>query len=72
MLDERAILHLKYFFPMMRLLARFFWIATFLLATYCWMVIFEHGLGWSGFSEGFRSEWRNLAGLFVGKTTPSS
>jgi hypothetical protein len=57
---------------MMRLLSRFFWIAAFLLATYCWMVIFEHGLGWNGFSEGFRTEWRNLAGLFMGKPNPAS
>ena len=60
-------------FPMMRLLSRFFWIAAFLLATYCWMVMFEHGISWGGFSEGFRTEWRNVAGLFVGKPAyPSS
>jgi hypothetical protein len=53
---------------MMRLLARLLWIAAFAAATYCWMVAFEHGLGWKGFSEGFRTEWRNLGGLLVGKT----
>lgn len=55
---------------MMRLFARLLWIAIFLLATYCWMVAFEHGLAWKGFSEGFRSEWRNLGALFMGKTSP--
>ena len=55
---------------MMRLISRLLWIAAFVLAAYCWMVAFEHGLGWKGFSEGFRSEWRNVGGLLVGKTTP--
>lgn len=56
----------------MRIFSQFLWIAAFLLATYCWMVIFEHGLAWNGFSEGFRTEWQNLASLFMGKPTPSS
>jgi hypothetical protein len=55
---------------MMHVFSKFLWIAAFVLATYCWMVIFEHGLGWKGFSEGFRAEWKNVGGLFVGKTTP--
>ena len=70
MLDERRVLLLKYFSPMLRLLSRIFWIAAFVLATYCWMVIFEHGVGWKGFSEGFRTEWHNLASLFMGKPNP--
>ena len=57
---------------MIRLVSRLLWIAAFALATYCWMVAFEHGLGWKGFSEGFRSEWRNVGGLLVGKTAPRS
>jgi len=57
---------------MIRFVSRLFWIAAFVLATYCWMVAFEHGLGWKGFSEGFRNEWRNVGGLLVGKTTPRS
>ena len=57
---------------MIRLVSRLLWIAAFVLAAYCWMVAFEHGLGWKGFSEGFRSEWRNVAGLLVGKTAPRS
>jgi hypothetical protein len=55
---------------MMRFLARLMWIAAFVLATYCWMVIFEHGFAWKGFSEGFSSEWRNLAALIMGKPAP--
>ena len=56
----------------MTLLSRFLWIAAFVLATYCWMVIFEHGLGWKGFSEGFCTEWKNVGALLVGKTAPNS
>lgn len=55
---------------MMRMLARLMWIAAFVLATYCWMVIFEHGFAWKGFAEGFSTEWRNLAALFTGKPAP--
>jgi len=57
---------------MERLFTRLLWIAAFALATYCWMVAFEHGLGWKDFSEGFRSEWRNVGGLLVGKTVSRS
>ena len=56
----------------MRALTKTLWIAAFLLATYSWMVAFEHGFGWQGFSSGFKSEWRNLGALLVGKTTPNS
>lgn len=55
---------------MMRIFARLMWIAAFVLATYCWMVIFEHGFAWKSFSEGFRSEWQNLAALIMGKPAP--
>lgn len=57
---------------MMRFFARLLWIAAFVLATYCWMVIFEHGIAWSGFSEGFKSEWRNLGSLMMGKPNPKT
>jgi hypothetical protein len=50
----------------MRLFARFLWIATFMLATYSWMVAFEHGFSWAGFREGFKGEWRNLAAFVSG------
>jgi hypothetical protein len=56
----------------MRALTKTLWIAAFLLATYSWMVAFEHGFGWEGFSSGFATEWKNLGSLLVGKTTPSA
>jgi hypothetical protein len=51
----------------MRLFARILWIAAFLLATYSWMVAFEHGFGWKGFSAGFQTEWKNLGSVLSGK-----
>jgi hypothetical protein len=56
----------------MRFVARLLWIAAFLIATYSWMVAFEHGFGWRGFSDGFLVEWKNLGALLVGKPTPNS
>ncbi|WP_156345607.1 hypothetical protein [Verrucomicrobium spinosum] len=38
-----------------------------MLATYSWMVAFEHGFGWAGFRDGFKGEWRNLAAFVTGK-----
>ncbi len=55
---------------MVRIFTRLMWIVAFVLATYCWMVGFEHGFAWNGFSEGFTSEWRNLAALIMGKPAP--
>jgi hypothetical protein len=52
----------------MRIIARLLWIATFLLATYSWMVAFEHGFAWDKFQQGFRVEWRNLGNMLTGKT----
>jgi hypothetical protein len=52
----------------MRILARLLWIAAFLLATYSWMVAFEHGFAWDKFQKGFQVEWRNLGSLLTGKT----
>ena len=53
----------------MRTFARLLWIAAFLLATYSWMVAFEHGFAWQGFQDGFKEEWRNLGTLLSGKST---
>ena len=53
----------------MRFIARMLWICTFVLATYSWMVAFEHGFAWKGFSDGFKVEWRNVGSLLMGKTT---
>ena len=51
----------------MRTFARLLWIAAFLVATYSWMVAFEHGFAWPAFREGFKVEWRNVATLLSGK-----
>ncbi len=52
----------------MRIFARLLWILAFLLATYSWMVAFEHGFAWDKFQKGFLVEWRNLGGMLTGKT----
>lgn len=65
MLDGVALFTLEFNFPVMRLFSRLLWISTFLLATYSWMVAFEHGFAWNGFREGFKSEWRNLGALIM-------
>ncbi|TLD71771.1 hypothetical protein FEM03_06435 [Phragmitibacter flavus] len=49
----------------MRLFTRLLWISTFLLATYSWMVAFEHGFAWNGFRDGFKTEWRNVSALIM-------
>jgi hypothetical protein len=71
-LDERRVLPLNSISEFMRFVARLLWIAAFLIATYSWMVAFEHGFGWRGFSDGFLVEWKNLGALLVGKPTPNS
>ena len=52
----------------MRTFARLFWIIAFIVATYSWMVAFEHGFAWERFQAGFKVEWKNLATLMSGKT----
>lgn len=49
-----------------------FWICAFVVATYSWMVAFEHGFAWKGFSNGFQSEWRNVGSLLMGKQVPAT
>lgn len=51
----------------MRILSRIFWTLAFLLATYSWMVAFEHGFAWKGFSQGFQTEWKNMGEVLSGK-----
>lgn len=53
----------------MRIVARLLWTTAFLLATYSWMVAFEHGFAWDKFQKGFQVEWRNLGNMLAGKTT---
>lgn len=40
----------------MRTLIRVFWITAFLLATFSWMVLFQHGFGWQKFTTGVKQE----------------
>ena len=51
----------------MRLLSKFLWLLAFLAATFCWMVLFEHGFSMTGFSQGVREEWQTLTTLVTGK-----
>jgi hypothetical protein len=50
----------------MRLLPRVLWIIAFLLATFCWMVVFQHGLSWQGFRSGAHEEWHVLVSTVMG------
>lgn len=50
----------------MRLLPKVFWIAAFLAATFCWMVLFQHGFTWQGFASGAREEFSALVSLVNG------
>lgn len=44
----------------MRIFFRVLWIIAFLVATFCWMVVFQHGLSWQGFTKGAREELQSL------------
>ncbi|MFZ4593297.1 MAG: hypothetical protein ACOYOF_03505 [Verrucomicrobiaceae bacterium] len=58
----------------MRLLPKVFWLAAFLAATFCWMVLFQHGFTWQGFTSGARQELAQLVSLATGfgkKPAPS-
>ena len=50
----------------MRALPIVFWILAFLAATFCWMVIFQHGLSLQAFTSGAREELRVLFSLATG------
>lgn len=54
----------------MRLLSKILWLLAFLAATFCWMVLFEHGFSVNGFSKGVREEWQALTELVGGKDAP--
>jgi hypothetical protein len=45
----------------MSLLSRILWFLAFLVATFCWMVLFEHGFSMSAFSTGVKEELQELA-----------
>lgn len=51
----------------MRLLSKILWLIAFLAATFCWMVLFEHGFSMKGFSQGVREEWQTITKLVAGK-----
>lgn len=53
-------------FVHMRLLSKVLWIIAFVLATFCWMVLFEHGFSLKGFTTGVRQEWGDLVSLVTG------
>lgn len=50
----------------MRLLSKILWLLAFLAATFCWMVLFEHGFTMKGFSQGVGQEWQALQNLVKG------
>jgi hypothetical protein len=52
----------------MRIFLRVFWIIAFVAATFCWMVLFQHGFGWQKFTTGVQQELVTLG--LAGKPTP--
>lgn len=48
----------------MRLLSKLLWIVAFVAATFCWMVLFEHGFSPQGFTKGVKEELGALVSLF--------
>lgn len=71
-LDAAALLPLVSEFAKMRVLSKVLWLLAFLAATFCWMVLFEHGFSVKAFSEGVRVELRELLTLVTGgKANPT-
>lgn len=57
----------------MRALSKVLWLLAFLAATFCWMVLFEHGFSVKGFTEGVRVEFRELLARVSGSSkTPAA
>ena len=50
----------------MRLLSKALWIIAFVAATFCWMVLFEHGFSVQGFTKGVKEELGSLVSLVGG------
>jgi len=50
----------------MRLLSKMLWFLAFLAATFCWMVLFEHGFTMKGFTHGVQEEWNSIQTLVSG------
>lgn len=56
----------------MRLLSKILWLLAFLAASFCWMVLFEHGFSMKGFSHGVQEEWQTLTDMVSTKEAPAS
>lgn len=50
----------------MRLLSKILWFLAFLVATFCWMVLFEHGFSVENFTRGVGEELREMAAKVTG------
>ncbi len=50
----------------MRILSKVLWTLAFLVATFVWMVLFEHGFSMKGLTEGTGAELRGIAAWFDG------
>lgn len=50
----------------MRILSKVLWTLAFLVATFLWMVLFEHGFTMKGLTQGSRAELSNIASWFGG------
>lgn len=51
----------------MALFKKLLWVVFFFLATFCWVVLFEHGF--DGFVDGLSVEFDKLVFLFTGSET---
>jgi hypothetical protein len=50
----------------MRLLSKILWFLAFLVATFCWMVLFEHGFSVESFTRGVSEELKEMAAKVTG------
>jgi hypothetical protein len=50
----------------MRLLSKILWFLAFLVATFCWMVLFEYGFSVESFTKGVRQEVGELTTKLTG------
>lgn len=50
----------------MRLLSKILWFLAFLVATFCWMVLFEHGFSVESFTRGVREELKEMTAKVTG------
>ncbi|MCF7786186.1 MAG: hypothetical protein K9N47_08685 [Prosthecobacter sp.] len=50
----------------MRILSKVLWTLAFLVATFVWMVLFEHGFSMKGLTEGTGAELRGISAWFGG------